>query len=57
MLVPAALGGIITKDNVASLQCSIIAEAANAPVTPEADEYLQSHGVDVLPDILTNAGT
>ena len=56
MLVPAALGGVIHDGNAAKLQCSFVAEATNAPITPEADAQLQERGVVVLPDILTNAG-
>jgi glutamate dehydrogenase (NAD(P)+) len=56
VLVPAALGGVITKDNAEALRCRIIAEGANGPTTPEADEILQRRGVTVLPDIFANAG-
>lgn len=56
VLVPAALGGVITKDNAEGLRCRIIAEGANGPTTPEADEILQRRGVVVLPDIFANAG-
>lgn len=56
VLVPAALGGVITKDNAEALRCRIIAEGANGPTTPEADEILQRRGIVVLPDIFANAG-
>jgi len=56
VLIPAALGNQIHKDNVASLNCKIIVEGANGPVTPEADEYLEANKIIVVPDILANAG-
>jgi glutamate dehydrogenase (NAD(P)+) len=56
-LIPAALGGVITKeDNVADLQCKMVVEAANGPTTPIADKVLEQKGVPVLPDFLANAG-
>jgi glutamate dehydrogenase (NAD(P)+) len=56
ILIPAALGGVITKDNVDKVKAQIVIEAANEPVRPEADEVLTSRGTVVLPDILANAG-
>ena len=56
VLIPAALGNQIHKDNVAALKCKIIVEAANCPITPEADEYLEAYKIMVVPDILANAG-
>lgn len=56
VLVPAALENQITKKNANNIKAKIIAEAANGPVSPEADEILQSKGTIVTPDILTNAG-
>ncbi|HEY5527140.1 MAG TPA: Glu/Leu/Phe/Val dehydrogenase [Candidatus Anoxymicrobiaceae bacterium] len=56
ILIPAALGGMITMDNVDKVQAPMIAEAANAPVTPEAERALFDRGVFVIPDILCNAG-
>ena len=56
ILIPAALGGVITKKNAPRLQCRILAEAANAPVTNEADKILIEQGVFIIPDILANAG-
>jgi glutamate dehydrogenase (NAD(P)+) len=56
VLIPAALGGVITAENAARIKAPIIIEAANAPVTPEADQVLDQRGVIVLPDILANAG-
>ena len=56
-LVPAALGGVITKeDNVNDIDCKMLVEAANGPTTPIADKILQERGVVVLPDFLANAG-
>ena len=55
ILVPAALGGTITMDNVDSVKARIVAEAANAPVTPEAERALFERGTFVIPDILCNA--
>jgi glutamate dehydrogenase (NAD(P)+) len=56
ILVPAALGGVITKDNVDKVKAKVVIEAANEPVRPEADDALAARGVVVLPDILANAG-
>jgi len=56
ILIPAALGGQIHKGNVGAVKARIIAEAANAPLTPDADAELLDRGVTILPDILTNAG-
>lgn len=56
IFIPAALGGMITTDDAARLRCRIVAEGANAPCTPAADELLVGNGVTVIPDILANAG-
>jgi glutamate dehydrogenase (NAD(P)+) len=56
VLVPAALGGAINRDNVEGVRAKLIVEAANSPVTPRADEILRKRGIHVIPDILTNAG-
>ncbi|MCA9042275.1 MAG: glutamate dehydrogenase [Planctomycetaceae bacterium] len=56
VLIPAALGGVITSDNASSVRAKYIIEAANAPVTPEADEIFAHKEIIVLPDILANAG-
>jgi glutamate dehydrogenase (NAD(P)+) len=57
ILVPAALERQITADNAAKIQCRILAEAANGPTTPDADEILnQRPEIFLLPDILCNAG-
>ena len=55
MLVPAALGNVLTKDNAHDVRAGIIVEAANAPTTPEADEIFRQRGITVIPDILANA--
>jgi glutamate dehydrogenase (NAD(P)+) len=56
ILVPAALEQQITEQNVAELDCRLVAEAANGPTTPEADRALAKRGIPVLPDVLANAG-
>ncbi len=56
VLVPAALGGVITHANAEAVKAKIIIEAANAPVYPDADDILAARGVKILPDILANAG-
>ena len=55
-LIPAALGSAINKQNVDSLNCKIIIEAANGPVTGEAADKLWKKKIAIIPDILTNAG-
>ena len=57
ILVPAALERQITEANAGKIQCRILAEAANGPTTPEADEILkQRPEIFVIPDVLCNAG-
>ncbi|MBD2692025.1 Glu/Leu/Phe/Val family dehydrogenase [Anabaena catenula] len=56
VLIPAALENQITEENVHQIQAQFIAEAANGPVTLEANQVLEARGVTVLPDILANAG-
>ena len=56
ILVPAALENQITKRNADKIQAKIVAEAANGPTLPEADEILFQKKITVLPDILANAG-
>lgn len=56
LLIPAALENQITGDNAGDIKASIIAEAANGPTTPEADEILFERNILTLPDILANAG-
>jgi glutamate dehydrogenase/leucine dehydrogenase len=56
ILIPAALENTITAHNAGAVRTRIVAEAANGPVTPEADRILESKGVFLIPDILCNAG-
>ena len=57
ILVPAAMERQITEKNAAKIKCRILAEGANGPTTPEADEILnQREEIFVIPDILCNAG-
>ena len=56
ILVPAALEGVITRKNAARIKAQIVAEAANGPTTPDADDILRAKGTIVIPDILANAG-
>jgi glutamate dehydrogenase (NAD(P)+) len=56
-LVPAALGGVITKEaNAHTLDCRVVVEGANEPTTPTADLILEQRGIPVIPDFLANAG-
>ncbi|MCA9246470.1 MAG: glutamate dehydrogenase [Planctomycetales bacterium] len=56
VLIPAALGGVITSDNADRVQAPIIIEAANEPIRPDADKIFSDRGMTVLPDVLANAG-
>lgn len=56
VLIPAALGGVLTKDNAAAVKARVIVEGANGPTSPEADQMLRDRGVLIVPDILANAG-
>jgi glutamate dehydrogenase/leucine dehydrogenase len=56
ILIPAALENVITLSNAEAVKARIVAEAANGPTTPHADEILARRGITVLPDILANAG-
>jgi glutamate dehydrogenase (NAD(P)+) len=56
VLIPAAMECAITTDNAADINASVIVEAANGPVTPEAHEIMTQRGIAVIPDILANAG-
>ncbi len=58
VLIPAALGGQINADNVSKIskRVKIVAEGANGPTTPEADEYLNKNKIFDIPDFLCNAG-
>ncbi len=56
ILLPAALEGVITADNAPRIKASIIAEAANGPVTSQADDILRNRDLLVIPDVYLNAG-
>ena len=56
MLVPSAIGGVITMENVNDIKAKYIIEGANGPIHAYADEVLFEKGILVLPDILANAG-
>jgi glutamate dehydrogenase (NAD(P)+) len=56
LLVPAALGGAITAEVAERLRVRLVAEGANGPTTPEADEVLARRKIDVIPDVICNAG-
>jgi glutamate dehydrogenase (NAD(P)+) len=56
VLVPAAIENQIVEKNAPRIKAKIIAEGANGPTTPEADEILNEKGVFIVPDILANAG-
>ena len=56
ILIPAALENQITSANAGRIKAKIVAEAANGPTTPDADEILHANGVFLIPDILCNAG-
>merc|ERR1711991_101436 len=56
LLIPAALGGVITEDNADKVKAKLIAEVANGPITSKADEILAKKNIVVLPDVLVNAG-
>jgi glutamate dehydrogenase (NAD(P)+) len=56
ILVPSALENVITWENAPYVKAKVIAEGANGPTTPEADEILYDKGVFIIPDILCNAG-
>jgi glutamate dehydrogenase (NAD(P)+) len=56
VLVPAALGGVITRDNARDIRAPFVVEGANAPTTPEADAILHEKGTVIVPDIYANAG-
>jgi glutamate dehydrogenase (NAD(P)+) len=56
VLIPAALGNVITEENANDIQAKLIVEAANGPTTPNANDILEKKGVIVVPDIFANAG-
>jgi len=56
ILIPAAIENVITDKNAPNIKAKIVAELANGPTTPEADDILFQNGVHVIPDFLCNAG-
>jgi len=56
VLIPAAIGGVITTSNVNNIKAHVIVEAANSPTTVSADKILRDNKVLLIPDILANAG-
>jgi glutamate dehydrogenase (NAD(P)+) len=56
VLVPAALGNVLTTANASSVRAKVIVEGANHPTVPDADQVFQDKGIVVLPDIYANAG-
>ena len=56
VLAPSAIENVLTKDNADNVKAKLVAEVANGPVTPEADEILFEKGVFQIPDFLCNAG-
>ena len=56
VLIPAAIGDVITCDNVDQVRSRLIIEGANHPITPWADDALGKRGVVVVPDVVGNAG-
>jgi glutamate dehydrogenase (NAD(P)+) len=56
VLIPAAIENVITEKNAGNIKATIIAEAANGPTTPEADDILYKAGKYLIPDFLCNAG-
>jgi glutamate dehydrogenase (NAD(P)+) len=56
VLIPAALERQITEKNAGNLKCRVLAEAANGPTTPDADEILAQSDIFIIPDVLCNAG-
>ena len=56
VLVPAAVGSVLTADNAEAVRADLIVEGANGPTTPAADEILAEREIPVVPDVLANAG-
>jgi len=56
ILIPAALGGVLTKETAETVKAKLIVEGANAPTTTVADHIFKERGIVVIPDILANAG-
>jgi glutamate dehydrogenase (NAD(P)+) len=56
VLIPAAVGNVLTEANADAVRASLVVEGANGPTTTEADAILHERGIPVVPDILANAG-
>jgi glutamate dehydrogenase (NAD(P)+) len=56
VFAPCALEQVVTEENAADVKAKLIVEGANGPLTPAADDILESNGVLILPDVLANAG-
>jgi len=56
ILIPAAIENAITQANASNIKAKVVAELANGPTTPEADDILSEKGVHLIPDFLCNAG-
>lgn len=56
LLIPAALENQITSVNACDVKCKVLAEGANGPTTPEADDILNDQGIFIIPDVLCNGG-
>lgn len=56
VLIPAAIGGVLTRENADAVRARVVIEAANGPTTSEADHVFDQKGILVVPDILANAG-
>ena len=56
ILAPCALEAQLTADNAPAVQAKVVVEGANGPTTPEADRILREKGIEIVPDILANAG-
>ena len=56
VLVPAALGGVLTRENAGDVRASVVIEGANGPTMPDADAIFEQRGIVCVPDILANAG-
>jgi glutamate dehydrogenase (NAD(P)+) len=56
ILIPAAVGGVINSENCESINSKLIIEAANMPITCDADTFLNKRGICIVPDILANSG-
>jgi len=56
ILIPAAMEGVITDENAEELECKVVAEAANGPITYEADQILNKRNIFIIPDAYLNAG-